>query len=89
MQSNTPSNPTPPLQEVLDIIDKVTEAKGLSVLQIVDIEKLRTLPSGAFGRTWAHFVDEQNLKPFTTGSRRKQLQSGHSGYNRLWYRPYW
>ena len=76
MQSNTSLNPTPRLQQVLDLIDKVTEAQGLSVPQIVDIEKLRTLPSGTFGRTWADFLDKHNLKPFTTGSRRKQLHDG-------------
>ncbi|MFN6568411.1 Coq4 family protein [Dendronalium sp. ChiSLP03b] len=48
------------------------------------VEKLRSLPTGTFGRNWADFLDEYNLKPFTTGARRKQLHDGvHvlTGYN--------
>ncbi len=43
---------------------------------IVEIEKLRSLPSGTFGRTWADFLDAHHLPPMTTGPRRKQLHDG-------------
>ncbi|MBW4612262.1 MAG: hypothetical protein KME21_03100 [Desmonostoc vinosum HA7617-LM4] len=72
----TSSNPVPRLQQVLDLIDRMTEVKGLNVPQIVDIEKLRSLPIGTFGRNWVDFLGKNNLKPFTTGSRRKQLHDG-------------
>jgi ubiquinone biosynthesis protein COQ4 len=70
------SHPTTRLQEFLDLVDRYTESKGLNVPQIVHIEKLRSLPDGTFGRAWADFVDENNLQPFTTGYRRKQLHDG-------------
>ncbi|MEH2261325.1 Coq4 family protein [Nostoc sp.] len=69
-------NPTPRLQQVLDLIDRVAVAQGRDVPQIVEIERLRFLPTGTFGRTWANFLNEHNLQPFTTGSRRKQLHDG-------------
>jgi ubiquinone biosynthesis protein Coq4 len=66
-------NPTPRLQQFLKLLDRIADIRGASVPPIVDIEKLRTLPPDTFGRTWADFLDAHNLKPFTTGSRRKQL----------------
>jgi ubiquinone biosynthesis protein Coq4 len=72
---NSP-NPTPHLQQVLDAIDKVSAAQGKSIPQIVYIEKLRTLPADTFGKAWADFLDKNNLQPFTTGGRRKQLHDG-------------
>jgi ubiquinone biosynthesis protein COQ4 len=77
MQSfTTNSNPAPRIQKFLNLIDRIAEAKGLSVPQIVEIDKLRILPTGTFGRTWADFLDEHQLSPFTTGPRRKQLHDG-------------
>ncbi|MEA5514831.1 Coq4 family protein [Nodularia sp. UHCC 0506] len=72
---NSP-NPTPHLQKFLDLLDRTADAQGWSVPQIVDLEKLRHLPTGTFGRTWANFLDAHHLKPFTTGTRRKQLHDG-------------
>ncbi|MEH1790298.1 Coq4 family protein [Nostoc sp.] len=69
-------NPAPRLQQVLDILDRIAKAQGRDVPQIVEIEKLRFLSTGTFGRTWADFLTEHNLKSFTTGSRRKQLHDG-------------
>ncbi|MEH2307458.1 hypothetical protein [Nostoc sp.] len=66
-------NPAPHLQQVLDLIDCIAVAQGRDVHQIVEIEKLRFLPTDTFGRTWADFLNEHNFKLFTTGSRRKQL----------------
>ncbi|NWF58075.1 MAG: hypothetical protein HXY43_01830 [Fischerella sp.] len=77
MQAFTTSpHPTVRIQKFLDLVDRITEKQGLNVPQIVDIQKLRSLPIGTFGRTWADFLDENNLTPFTTGSRRKQLHDG-------------
>jgi ubiquinone biosynthesis protein COQ4 len=72
----TSPNITPRLQKVLDLLDRQAEAKGLAVPQIVEIEKLRSLSTGTFGRAWADLLDANNLQPFTTGSRRKQLHDG-------------
>ncbi|OUL23580.1 hypothetical protein BV375_25950 [Nostoc sp. 106C] len=77
MQSpTTASNPVPRLQQLLDLLDRQAEVHGLAVPQIVYIEKLRVLPLGTFGRTLADFLEQNNLKPFTTGPRRKQLHDG-------------
>jgi ubiquinone biosynthesis protein Coq4 len=67
------SNPVPRLQQLLDLLDRQAEAQGIAVPQIVYIEKLRSLPLGTFGRTLVDFLEKNNLKPFTTGPRRKQL----------------
>ncbi|MBW4565137.1 MAG: hypothetical protein KME32_29380 [Mojavia pulchra JT2-VF2] len=69
-------NPTPRLQQLLDLVDRHAEAQGIAVPQIVYIEKLRSLPQGTFGRAWANLLDENKLQPFTTGIRRKQLHDG-------------
>jgi ubiquinone biosynthesis protein Coq4 len=77
MQSFTVSSKSePPVQYVLDLLDSLAEVQGKSVPQIVKIEKLRLLPPGTFGRTWADLLDENNLQPFITGLRRKQLHDG-------------
>ncbi|HAX80201.1 MAG TPA: hypothetical protein DCY88_31280 [Cyanobacteria bacterium UBA11372] len=65
-------NPTPRIQQFFDFLDKVSESRGRNVPQIVYIEELRSLPTGTFGRAVADFLDQNNLSPFTTGSRRKQ-----------------
>lgn len=67
---------TPRLQQILDLLDRQAQARGIAVPQIVDIEYLQTLPTGTFGRAWADLLDANNLQPFTTGSRRKQLHDG-------------
>jgi ubiquinone biosynthesis protein Coq4 len=60
----------------LNLIDRLAQAQGLNMPPIVEIEKLRSLPSGTFGRTWADFLDAHHLPPMTTGPRRKQLHDG-------------
>ncbi|MBW4646198.1 MAG: hypothetical protein KME23_24940 [Goleter apudmare HA4340-LM2] len=67
---------TPRLQQILDLLDRQAQAQGKAVPQIVNLEQLRTLQSGTFGRAWADLLSENNLQPFTTGSRRKQLHDG-------------
>ncbi|MEB3180450.1 MAG: Coq4 family protein [Nostocaceae cyanobacterium] len=69
-------HPTSRVQQFLDAIDKISVVRGKSVPPIVNIEKLRSLPPGSFGKAWADFLDTNNLQPFTTGARRKQLHDG-------------
>ena len=70
------SHQTKPIQLFFYLIDRITAAQGLNREQIVDINKLRLLPKGTFGRAWADFLDQNNLQPLTSGSRRKQLHDG-------------
>ncbi|MFM6012947.1 MAG: Coq4 family protein, partial [Dolichospermum sp.] len=69
-------DPNVRVQKFLNLLDTITENKGLNVQQIVKIEQLRSLPLGTFGRKWADFLDDNNIQPFTTGIRRKQLHDG-------------
>ncbi|AFY32779.1 hypothetical protein [Calothrix sp. PCC 7507] len=59
----TSPNTTPRLQQILDLIDRQAEAQGLAVPQIVEIEKLRSLSTGTFGKAWADLLDANNLQP--------------------------
>jgi len=70
------SHQTKRIQLFFNLIDRITAAQGLNSEQIVDINKLRLLPQGTFGRAWADFLDQNNLQPLTSGSRRKQLHDG-------------
>lgn len=72
----TPSPITPIVQRFFDFIDGFAEARGISVPQIVEVEKLRSFEEGTFGRAWADFLDKNNFEPLTTGIRRKQLHDG-------------
>jgi ubiquinone biosynthesis protein COQ4 len=71
--SVTTPNPTPFVTVFLDLLDRSSELLGTNVPPIIQIEKLRQLPIGTFGRSLADFLDQHNLQPFTTGPRRKQL----------------
>lgn len=73
---NTSSSQTQRIQRFFRVLDNIAAARGLNEKQIVDINKLRLLPQGSFGRTWADFLDQNNLQPLTSGSRRKQLHDG-------------
>ncbi|MFB2838242.1 Coq4 family protein [Floridanema evergladense] len=57
----------------LNMVDEVSDRLGKSVPPIVKIETLRQLPPETLGISLADFLDENQLQPFTTGSRRKQL----------------
>ncbi len=70
------SNPLPHVQDLLVGIDWMSGLLRLDVAQIVDIEFLRSLSPGTFGRAWADFLDERQFQAFTTGPRRKQLHDG-------------
>src|SRR6476469_1595214 len=67
------SNATFKIEQFFIFLDRVSELRGRNVPQIVQIEELRSLPISTFGRAVADFLDQNNLSPFTTGSRRKQL----------------
>jgi len=75
-QSNLTTDPNPKIARFLNTIDRLSNALGTSVPPIVDIEWLRSLPCGTFGRAWADSLDRHHLQPFTTGPRRKQLHDG-------------
>jgi ubiquinone biosynthesis protein COQ4 len=66
-------HPAPFIAQFLDSVDLVFGKMGLNVPQVVNIEQLRSLPAGTFGRTLANFITEKQLIPFTSGPRRKQL----------------
>ncbi|NJO43919.1 MAG: hypothetical protein HC865_25995 [Cyanobacteria bacterium RU_5_0] len=66
---------TPNVQQFLNLIDRLSDAVGASVPPIVNLERLRSLPSGTFGRAWADSLDRNNLTPLA-GLRRKQLHDG-------------
>lgn len=77
MQSSYPATqPNPRIARFLNAIDCLSDALGISVPPVVDIQVLRSLPLGTFGRAWADSLDRHNLQPFITGPRRKQLHDG-------------
>jgi ubiquinone biosynthesis protein Coq4 len=53
-----------------------TEGTENGVLPIADINDLRNLPEGTFGRAWAEHIDRNQLTPFPQGSRYQQLHDG-------------
>ena len=57
----------------LNFVDQLGDRLGANVPQIVDVSSLQSLPEGSFGQAVAHFYQQNNLQPFTTGPRRKQL----------------
>jgi ubiquinone biosynthesis protein Coq4 len=76
----TPSNPTfnpaPWVGTFLSTLDQVTDLFGLNVPPIVNLDVLRSLPSGSFGRAWADHLDALGLSPLSTGVRLKQIHDG-------------
>ena len=63
----------PRLNIFLKTVDFATEIFGLNVPTIVKLETIQNLPQGTLGKSLADFLEQNQLKPFTTGSRRKQL----------------
>ncbi len=63
----------PALNLFLKMTDLVTEIFGLNIPALVQLETIKSLPSGTLGRSLADFLEENQLQPFTTGMRRKQL----------------
>jgi len=54
-------------------VDQLSAWLHLNEPQIIYIDRLRLLPVGSLGRDLADLLDQQQLTPFTTGFRRKQL----------------
>ena len=75
-QTDTSTVKTPNVQTFFNFIDYFSKARGKTVPQIIEIDKLRSCKQGTFGKAWADFLDENNLQPLTTGFRRKQLHDG-------------
>lgn len=61
------------LHNFLAVIDQVSDRLGTSVPALVDLNALRQLPPETLGRSLADHLDQQQLQPFLTGPRRKQL----------------
>jgi ubiquinone biosynthesis protein Coq4 len=57
-------------------LDHLSERMGRNLPPIADINDLRKLPEGTFGRAWADYLDGNQLTPFPQGPRRKQLHDG-------------
>ncbi|MEO0826213.1 MAG: hypothetical protein AAFW84_08880 [Cyanobacteria bacterium J06635_15] len=76
MHPTIPSLTPTAAQRFLNTISTLTRWFGLSVPPIVDVDYLRSLPTGSFGRAWADNLDAHGLKPLTEGLRRQQLHDG-------------
>lgn len=61
------------VETFFDLVDIISETLGLNAPQIVEIEKLRSLPPNTLGYTLVEFLNGHQLSPLTTGPRRKQL----------------
>jgi ubiquinone biosynthesis protein Coq4 len=57
----------------LSFVDQLGDRLDANVPQIVDVDRLQQLSEGTFGRSVADFLQQNELQPFTTGPRRKQL----------------
>jgi ubiquinone biosynthesis protein COQ4 len=71
-----PTISAPLIPLFLNLVDRVSDAFGVSVPPLVEMDKLRSLPPKTLGRAWADALDHAHLLPLTTGSRRKQLHDG-------------
>lgn len=69
-------SPASRIQQFLNLLNSFTENLGMNVPQIVNFEKLHSLKTETFGRAWVDFLEENELKPLTSGSRRQQLYHG-------------
>lgn len=76
MQTYSPPQSTRDIPRLLDAIGHVQDFLGVNADPIADLDTLRQLPSGTFGRAWADFIDENQLSPFSKGIRRQQLHDG-------------
>ena len=65
--------PMPVVTYFLHAIDGIAGVLGRDVPPIVQIETLRSQPTGTLGRELVNSLDRDQLDPFTTGPRRKQL----------------
>lgn len=74
--STTPALPLTRADQFLKAISWLSDRLGTSTAPIVDLEYLRSLPVGTFGRAWADHLDEAGLAPLDYGPRRQQLHDG-------------
>lgn len=61
---------------LLKVFGWVTDRLDLNVPPIVEMDYLRSLPSGTLGHAWAEHLDANALQPFVQGPRRQQLHDG-------------
>ena len=57
-------------------LSNIAEHLGLNVPPIVNLEQLRSCPSGSLGYAWAKHLDDNGLQPLDRGLRRQQLHDG-------------
>ena len=60
----------------LSVLNWVHTQLGLNVAPIVEMDDVRSLPSGSLGRAWANHLAEHDLEPFDHAPRRQQLHDG-------------
>lgn len=60
-------------QRFLNNLEKITANLGLDVPKIIYLDALINLPEGTLGRNLVNFYLRNNLHPFDSGPRRKQL----------------
>ncbi len=67
------ANPQERFELFLGAVDAVSRLFKVDPGQLVNLAQIETLPPGTLGQELSKFLKTNNLKPFTTGHRRKQL----------------
>jgi len=57
-------------------LSALSERLGLDVPPIVQLDQLRSCPSGSLGHAWAQHLDDNGLQPLDRGLRRQQFHDG-------------
>jgi ubiquinone biosynthesis protein COQ4 len=73
---STSDSVTNRVQLLLKSVDFLGDRLGLSVPTVVREAELRSLPPDSLGQAWISSLDQQQLRPLTSGPRRKQLHDG-------------
>ncbi|AKG23231.1 Coq4 family protein [Calothrix sp. 336/3] len=64
---------TPDISCFLHQVDQIGEKLGINVTAIINLDELQQLPPDTLGHILADHFTQNQLPPFTTGPRRKQL----------------
>jgi ubiquinone biosynthesis protein COQ4 len=57
-------------------LTKISNLLGANASISLDLNKMRSLPQGSFGRAWADFIDRNDLQPLTKGPKQLQQHDG-------------
>lgn len=60
----------------LGVLDWVNDRLGYSAPPLIDVDYLRSLPTGTLGHAWIQHLERNGLTPFQRGPRRQQLHDG-------------